>query len=144
MVPSSPLPGGTVVVGIDGSEAARHAAAFGAGLADALGAKLDIVYVAHGVPLGAGEGSMDAGRKAKGEDILREEVDQLRFLGIRPEQHLLWGEPAETLATYVNENPDAGLLVVGRRGAGPLVRALAGSVASRMAHLTHKPLLVIP
>jgi nucleotide-binding universal stress UspA family protein len=145
MAPLPTLPGGTIVVGVDGSEPARRATAFAAELAEMMGAKLEVVTVVKGLAHGAGEGPLDAGQKAKGEDILRGELDRLRFLGVRATKTLLWGEPAEALAEHANRSPNASVLIVGRRGAGnPLLRALAGSVASKMANLAQKPLVIVP
>ncbi|HUB06861.1 MAG TPA: universal stress protein [Myxococcales bacterium] len=141
---AAPLGGSLVAVGTDGSEGGRRAVSFAAGLADALQAKLEIVFVARGPPAATGEGPIDAGQQAKGEDILQGELDRLRYLGLHATKRLLSGDPAEALADHANRSPEVGLLVIGRRGAGPLVRALAGSVASRMAHLTQKPLVIVP
>ncbi len=141
MAPFEKLADSVIVAGTDGSEGARRAVSFAAGLADALGARVDLVHVVrHG-----GEGAPDAGEKARGEDILQAELDRLRYLGLRAGRQLLWGDPAQVLADHCNRRKEASLLVVGRRGAGgPLVRALAGSVAARLANVSEKPVVVVP
>ena len=52
-----------------------------------------------------------------------------------------WGPPAETLAdTAEKENFD--LVAVGHRGRGAVERLLLGSVADRLAQISHKPVLI--
>jgi nucleotide-binding universal stress UspA family protein len=51
------------------------------------------------------------------------------------------GPPARMLAGACE---DAGLLVVGSRGYGPVLRVLLGSVSTRLIHIAPCPVLVIP
>jgi nucleotide-binding universal stress UspA family protein len=53
------------------------------------------------------------------------------------------GDPAATIIGFCSE-VDANLLVVGRRGAGVIERFVVGSVADRLAHYAHCPVLMIP
>jgi nucleotide-binding universal stress UspA family protein len=53
------------------------------------------------------------------------------------------GDPASSLSDYC-ENVGAGLLIVGRRGAGMVERLVLGSVADRLAHHAPCALMIVP
>lgn len=60
----------------------------------------------------------------------------------RTETVVLHGPPAEALASAA-ETGDVDLVVVGSRGRGVLARTLLGSVSDRLAHVCHRPVLVV-
>ena len=53
------------------------------------------------------------------------------------------GDPANQLAAFAEEK-EADLLVIGQRGAGLVERIMVGSVADRLVHIAHTPVLVVP
>jgi nucleotide-binding universal stress UspA family protein len=53
------------------------------------------------------------------------------------------GDPASALSDYC-EQVGAGLLIVGRRGAGMVERLVLGSVADRLAHHAPCALMIVP
>jgi nucleotide-binding universal stress UspA family protein len=53
------------------------------------------------------------------------------------------GSPGEVIAEAANE-PDVGLVVVGRRGHGGVAGLLLGSVSHSLTHTSTKPLVIVP
>jgi nucleotide-binding universal stress UspA family protein len=139
-----------VVVGTDGSEGSRNAAAVAATLARRNRAALHIVTVVRppegwwgiaGGPPTAGALSnalIDAQR-----EILDSTINALDLEGLEWESSEEVGDPAATLVAYCGR-VDADVLVVGRRGAGLLERIVIGSVADRVTHQSPCPVLVVP
>lgn len=138
--------GPCVVVGYDGSEAARAAVAFAARRAGKTGR----VFVVHafGPPpdwLGAPnyqrmlEDHQGHG-KALLDALLLEGADEL--MGTEFELELVGGSPATAL-NDVAQARDADEIVVGSRGFGRL-RAALGSVSHELVHIADRPVVVIP
>lgn len=135
-----------IVVGYDGSEAARAAVTYAAERAGQKGK----VYVVHsfgpppdwlGVPnyqhvlddhQGRGKAILDA-LVLEGGDALMDVDFELELIG---------GHPAEALAE-VAKTRDADEIVIGSRGFGRLRSAL-GSVSQELLHLADRPVIVIP
>jgi nucleotide-binding universal stress UspA family protein len=139
-----------VVVGVDGSDQSTRAAAVAASLARNSGATLHIVTVVRppegwwgvvGSPPPA-EAMSSAMSKAQ-RSILDATVAGLDLDGVDHESSQEIGDPASELVRYC-EAVDAGLLVVGRRGAGMVERLILGSVADRLARDTPCPLVIVP
>lgn len=135
-----------IVVGYDGSEAARAAVAHAAARAGRRGK----IYVVHcfGPPpdwLGAPnyqrllEDHQGRG-KALLDALLLEDGDAL--VDVDYELELLGGNPAEAIAG-VAETRDADEIVVGSRGFGRL-RSVLGSVSLELLHRADRPVTVIP
>jgi nucleotide-binding universal stress UspA family protein len=139
-----------IVVGVDGSEQSVRAALVGAGLARSTGSKLHIVTVVRppegwwGVvgsppPAEALSASMERAQRsvldATLEALAQDAVDVIAVEEI--------GDPASSLSDYC-ENVGAGLLIVGRRGAGMVERLVLGSVADRLAHHAPCALMIVP
>ena len=135
-----------IVVGYDGSEAAREAVAYAARRAGREGK----VYVVHcfGPPpdwLGAPnyQRMMDDHRgrgKAILDALVLEGGDAL--VDVDYELELLGGHPAEAIVR-VAETRDADEIVIGSRGFGRL-RAALGSVSHEVLHLADRPVVVVP
>jgi nucleotide-binding universal stress UspA family protein len=140
----------TIVVGVDGSDQARHAAALGASLAQASGAMLHLMTVVRppegwwGIvgspptPTALSKTLTDAQR-----EILDAVVNQIDLEGVEYETIEDIGDPARVLIEYC-ETVDADMLIVGKRGAGFIERLVLGSVANRLAHDAPCPVLLVP
>ena len=140
----------TIVVGVDGSDQARHAAALAASLARTSGAKLYLMTVVRppegwwGIvgspptPTALSKTLTDAQR-----EILDAVASQIDLDGVDYETIEDIGDPARVLAEYC-ETVSADMLVVGKRGAGFIERLVLGSVANRLAHDAPCPVLLVP
>lgn len=139
-----------VVVGVDGSEQSIRAARVGAGIARVHGSPLHIVTVVRppegwwGVvgsppPAEALSASLERAQRAVLDSTLAA-FDATDLDVIATEEI---GDPAVALSDYC-EAVGAGLLVVGRRGAGMVERLVLGSVADRLAHHAPCALMIVP
>lgn len=134
----------TIVLGLDGSESSDHALQHATMLAKEQDSHVKVVHVIEVV---AGRGG---GLRHLDEDELKLKIGQqtqgLVDAGIDAvlEYHsAMAGGPAHVIAE-VAARSDADLIVTGTRGQTATVGILLGSVAHRLLHLTHCPLLVIP
>lgn len=145
---------GTIVVGVDGSEAARAALQFAAEEAKLRDARLVAVLAWTYIPApAAGDvglmampegdvpGLIEAEREAATttlERALREAFGDSPPVEVEP--RLVDGDPADAL---VSEAKDAELVVVGSRGRGDLKSALLGSVSSHVVQHAPCPVVVV-
>jgi nucleotide-binding universal stress UspA family protein len=142
-----------ILAGIDGSTHAAHALRHAAGLAKALGAQLRVV---HAVDMGllplAPELALDVqrivkARRADGEKLLAEAVEQARAAGVTAQARLVeTGMPAQPVAAALVAEAaswPADLMVLGARGRGGLERLLLGSVADGVARRSSVPVLLV-
>ncbi len=139
-----------IVVGVDGSEQSIRAARVAAGMARSHGSKLHVVTVVRppegwwGVvgsppPADALSASMERAQRS----VLDATLAAIDMEGIDVTVTEEIGDPAAALSAYC-EQVGAGLLVVGRRGAGMVERLVLGSVADRLAHHAPCSLMVVP
>lgn len=134
---------GTIVVGVDGSDASVEALRQAQRLAGPLSANIvalacwDVPPVYDGyVAMGINDFDVRAG------EILQETVAKA-FGGETPanvETRLVQGHPRRTL---IEESRTADLLVLGRRGHGGFGGLLLGSVSSALVAHAHCPVLVV-
>jgi len=134
----------TIVVGLDGSDGAKHALPFAIELARRDHAEIVIAHIEEDI-LGKGGGPI-----AANEDEIQAEIDrqarQLSSEGIEArveKTSVFLGGPAPAIMKFADE-ADADLIVVGSRGHSALAGVLLGSVAQRLLHLAHQPVLVVP
>lgn len=145
----------------DGSRQAEHAAKLAAGLSKALGAEVHAVRVVEGSPElymppgwdGLGlqtqddifeQAGRDAFERARGEarEGLEGRMEGVKKAGGKvAEVHIRNGRPDSEIVELAEEI-DAGLVVIGSRGLGPLKRALLGSVSTSVIRHAHCPVLV--
>jgi nucleotide-binding universal stress UspA family protein len=129
-------------------EAARYAEMFGAGLVVAF---VDVTrFVTYedpdGTPHTAPIDMNIASGEAAAEEVRAETATRLEGRPVRWTVRSLVGDPAMALKA-VAEEVNAPLIVVGtrRRGFGETIREFfTGSVAARLAHRQHRPVLVVP
>lgn len=139
-----------IVVGVDGSDQSRRAAAVGAAMAKRNTATLHLLTVVRppegwwGIvgspptPNAMAKALSDAQRS-----ILDAVVSQTDLNGVEYEALEDVGDPAKTLVAHVIAE-DADVLIVGRHGAGLIERLVLGSVAHRVIHDAPCPVLLVP
>lgn len=133
-----------VVVGYEGSDAARSALGCAAREAGSDGTVL--VVHAYGPPpdwLGHPyyQTMLDAHRK-RGEDLLAEAAASPALDGVTVETDLLADNPADAILAAAAAH-HADVIVLGTRGFGP-ARAALGSVGLRVLHAAPCPVVVVP
>ncbi len=136
---------GDYVVGYDGSDCAKAALGVAAGLAEATGAGLVIVFgyeppsMRAGGPVGYQKDAIEAigeERLAEAKAILGDSTVSVETLPV-PEL------PADAVIDVARER-DATLIVIGTRGETPLMGAILGSTAYKLLHRSPIPVLVVP
>jgi nucleotide-binding universal stress UspA family protein len=134
----------TIVLGLDGSDSSDRALQYATTLAKEQGSSVRIVHVVE-IVAGRGGGLLhldEDGIQAKIERQTRDLVDA----GIDAELELhsaMAGGPAHVIAEAA-ERSNADLIVAGTRGHTAVVGVLLGSVAHRLLHVAHCPLLIVP
>jgi nucleotide-binding universal stress UspA family protein len=135
----------TVIWATDGSAAAERALPFAKRLAAEPGAKLVVVHVRE---LLAGRAGGYPARADEDEvvDGLKELVETLRAEGLDATLRIvtsLDATPAHALGDVALE-VGGDLIVIGTRGRGVVAGLLLGSVAQRLLHVAHCPVLAVP
>jgi nucleotide-binding universal stress UspA family protein len=134
----------TIAIGLDGSDGAKQAIPFAVELARRDGAKLVLAHVEEdiagkgGGPIHFNEDEIQAEIKRQAEGLTAEGVETTVKM-----TSVFLGGPARAIAKIADE-ADADLIVVGTRGQSAVVGVVLGSVAQRLLHLAHQPVLVVP
>lgn len=135
-------PGATVVVGIDGSQAAIHAAEWAIDEAIARDVPLRLVHVVgadstastspHAIPLGV----------EYAETVLRQAGATIAATGkeVKVDTAIVRGDPT---AVFLTESRRAQLVCIGSVGVGAVSRRLVGSMATALAEGAHCPVAII-
>ena len=132
-----------IVVGYDGSDAARAAVERALGIARLTGAKLTVVTVVPPPTVFLGElllpevvdvSAVEEPARKQLEALVKEIKEAGGFDRVEPV--ILMGDPADELVHYAEEN-GCDLIVVGRRGRGGLERLILGSVSSKIVNISH-------
>jgi nucleotide-binding universal stress UspA family protein len=138
-----------IVVAIDGSEGALHAAEHAVDLAAALGGDVVFVYVIDDQVSRALEVAFPGDERSGAERLeadangrLDQPAEQARRRGCAFSKRIERGDPVERLEAVANE-VGADLIVVGRTGCRGARRVLLGSVARRLTESSRVPVLVI-
>ena len=143
-----------VLVATDGSEAADRAVEYAAGLAKREGADLVIANVigGYGLPDKAMlrlTQSEQVWLKELLESLSAETLTKAQGAGTRrrrrPESNSnpASGDVARSVIEIAKEKA-ADVIVVGKRGAGPVARLLLGSVSHKLVDLAPMPVIVVP
>ena len=147
------VPGGRVVVGIDGSSPAVAAAKWAVELAEGLQRSVDLVTAWH-YPYSAmaPEGGMLLGpdidelRLAMLRDArslvqrVRKELDHVCHHHVTIESEIIEGSAVDALVESARPQD---ILVVGSRSHSVLASVMLGSVATGVAHRSHSPVIVV-
>lgn len=140
-----------IVIGDDGSEAARHAGELTASIGAAFDTETLLLRIYPRLPRSSTrEQNLDPRLV---ENDLQEEKSKLeeraaelgKATGTRIKARLDVGDPAEDLFSAANEQvPDKTLMVVGSRGLGMMQRLRLGSVSTRVLRTARGPVLIHP
>jgi nucleotide-binding universal stress UspA family protein len=139
-----------IVVGVDGSETSTRAAVIATEIARARQAKLLLVTVVRPPEGWWGIGgapptpeALSAALVEGQQQVIRETEEQLPLDGMDYETVEELGDPTSRLIAVAEER-EAGLIVIGKRGAGLAERVMLGSVADRLCHHSPVPVMVVP
>jgi nucleotide-binding universal stress UspA family protein len=139
-----------VVVGVDGSDTSVRAAQIATEIARARSAKLVLVTVVRPPEGWWGIGgapptpeALSAALVEGQQQVLKESEENLALEGVDYETVEELGDPTSRLIAVAEER-DAGLIVIGKRGAGLAERVMLGSVADRLCHHSPVPVMVVP
>lgn len=137
----------SILIAVDGSPPSEHALELGMDLAAHLGMGATLLYVMPQVvlPLAGTPDSLDGLQDAiRGEctRLLEGLADRARARGVSVTTELAMGVPAEVIHER-SEAPEVQLVVMGSRGHGGMARLLLGSVATRVMHLSTRPVVVV-
>ena len=131
-----------VVVGYDGSDAARDALGWALAHAGTRGLPLTVVTVSELDRVGLREEEAVGRARAGAEAALAAAREQVPDAGgTEVEVRAEWGSPRHVLA---RASETAALVVVGRRGGGRLAGLRVGSVATAVLHHAASPVVVVP
>jgi nucleotide-binding universal stress UspA family protein len=136
-----------IVVGVDGSDEARHALMWACSEARARKVPLHVVYVweyPYGIAPSASpatRASLRASLQDEAEQVLADEVAAARETGVAVSSALLEGSAAEEL---ISETQPDDMLVVGSHGRGGFAGLLLGSVGQQCAHHARCPVVIVP
>jgi nucleotide-binding universal stress UspA family protein len=125
-------------VGYDGSPESERALELARKFAGEVGAKVSAFQAAS--PSNSPVNAVLLPLSEAVDVIVEEARDRIAALG-DVEPHAVYGRPAEELAVY---SASLDLLIVGRRGYGPIGRLLHRSTSRQLAHIARCPLLVLP
>ena len=139
-----------IVVGVDGSETSMRAAEIATAIARARQTKLVLVTVVRPPEGWWGIGgapptpeALSAALVEGQQQVLAESEEHLQLDGVEYETVEELGDPTSRLIAVAEER-DAGLIVIGKRGAGLAERVMLGSVADRLCHHSSVPVMVVP
>jgi nucleotide-binding universal stress UspA family protein len=140
-----------VVIGDDGSEAAKKAGELASSIGEVFGARCALVRAYPELPEADRVGRVldpravdDALRRA--EHNLHERAEELgRLVGRRPRIGIAAGDAAVAILEEARESDEAkALIAVGSRGLGPVRRLRLGSVSTKVLRAAKGPVLVYP
>lgn len=133
-----------IVIPVDGSDEATHAARRGLALARAFDAAVDVIHVVPTKALRLTRKTAEKTRlRERGEQILTE-IDGLAAEFDRSlSTELVEGKPGVQISEFAAEQ-NADLIVIGRQGMTGLGRRLLGGVTEQVLHRSDVPVLVVP
>jgi len=141
-----------VLVAHDFSEPANRALSFAAGLAEKVGASLEVVHVHPDVYDGHGDAALGTPWPSQDQEerylrFLDEELARVveAILGgaaAKVVRHVVRGDPIKRIVA-LRQEIGADLLAVGSTGKGAVERALLGSVSQRIVRTSAVPVLTV-
>lgn len=136
-----------ILIGVDGSETARHALEWALEEARARGLPLEVVHawqMVYAVEPLAGAGAMQFSPTDLAADArvcLDAVVDAAATDGVAITRTVVEGAPGRALVEHAD---GAAMIVVGRHGHHPILAKLLGSVAEYVVHHATCPVVVVP
>jgi nucleotide-binding universal stress UspA family protein len=135
-----------ILLAVDGSEHALHAAETAADLACSMNSEiLRIVVAFEAVPAYLGEPNMQtaiSARMKEAETVLKKATDAVGEIPGEIHTEILEGPPAEAVLD-VAEARSCDLIVMGSRGLGRLAGALLGSQSQKVVQHASCPVLIV-
>ena len=132
-----------ILLATDGSECAALATRAAVDLASRGGSELHVAHVWLDIHTSRFHAYVRRELHREGQEILDGQVAEIEAVGgAVAGAHLREGHSVAEILALADEL-DAGLVVVGSRGMGPIQRLLLGSVSEGLAHRTTRPLLVV-
>jgi nucleotide-binding universal stress UspA family protein len=137
-----------IVIGVDGSEAGKHALEWTARLAKSMNSEVVAVY-ALDIPIALPDPYTmplyldDDVRRGIESDFVNKWCRPLKTAGVRYRAILQDGRPASVIMD-VADKVKADLIVVGRRGRGEVAELLLGSVSHEVVLHSKHPVLLVP
>jgi nucleotide-binding universal stress UspA family protein len=135
-----------ILLAVDGSEHALHAAHVAAELARAMKSEqLRIVVCFDGVPSYLGEPNLEKvidQRVLTANEILRQAVEAVGELPTEIHTELIEGDPAESIIE-VAKTRESNVIVMGSRGLGRLAGLVLGSTSQKVVSHAPCPVLIV-
>ena len=134
----------TIVLGYDGSDGAVLALEQAIDLAKLESARIVVVY-AYEIPAAYGGETGDYRRalRERAEEQTKKALPRLQESGVEFDVELIPERPVVGLV-HVAKQTGASLIVVGTNGEHPIKGVVLGSVAHKLLHVSHVPVLVVP
>ncbi|NKE36162.1 universal stress protein [Natronococcus sp. JC468] len=134
-----------VLIATDGSDEAEGCIEHGLDVAEAVGARVHVLYVVETkanyiLTVGLTDDELRSYREY-GEEVVSEVVDRISERGLSGEGAIRTGRPAEEIVDYAAEN-DADLVVMGKQGHGAVERHL-GSTSEKVIRMIDAPVTVV-
>ena len=129
-----------IIVALDGSESSFEALTTAATMAKAMNRELALLHVYPHTPAvsatmsGLSEVSRQSLEELKdqsGKEVFGTAEGKLGSSQPIAARHLLWGDPAEEIISFMEQHPDSHL-VMGRRGMSKIKRLVMGSVSDKV------------
>lgn len=137
---------GNILLAVDGSDHALHAARVAGNLANAMNAKTLRMVVAYApIPPYLGEPNLqDAinARLMESQDILQKAVEALGTVSAKVFTDLIEGDAAESIIDVAGTH-ESELIVMGSRGLGRLAGMLLGSTSQKVVAHAPCPVLIV-
>lgn len=136
----------TIVLALDGSEAAKRGIPVAAELAKAGKAKIVIAHVEERMatkgraPLHADEDQIQADLRGLVKDLKSDGIEASIEMG----DVMAGGSGVAHAIADIADKSKADLIVAGTRGHSPIEGLLVGSVTQRLLHIAQQPVLVVP
>lgn len=137
-----------ILVPVDGSETASHAAAYAAMLQREMGCRITMLYV-YGLPADRIGSFTSEVRliveesKKSGFEVLEREIEKCSAQNVQISTLMMEGDVAQVIKNLM-ENQDFDLVVMGSKGIGsPLKRFFVGSVAKKVVTEVEKPVVIV-
>ncbi len=134
----------SILLPLDGSRLAESVLPYASELATKTGAELTLFTSIHQVDAWTGYlAQVDTGQQSELAAVyLKEKAEELRARGLKVRTEIVYGAPAETILNYAADQ-DVDLIAMSTHGRSGITRWAFGSVADKVLHSTHRPLLLI-
>ena len=135
----------TIVLALDGSEGSARALPHAVELARESKGRIVVAHVDERI---AAKGSMPTvlPNEEELQETIRRQLEEIAAAGIEAtleKSVIVLGGPGHAIAD-IAEAVDADLIVVGTRGHSSIPGLILGSVAHRLLHVAHRPVLAVP